>query len=223
MHSDEDYLTCPTGPELASRGFTVLCANVMVKEGLFFSQIEKMSCVCAAMDYLKNTLKMDRVYLMGHSGGATLMTCYQAIAENGADIFRGEEMIYPWPEDGRCYIPADGVLLLDANWGNSVMQLLSLDPAVTDEKSGKKINEELNLFNPDNGFRPEGSTYTEAFRRKFMAAQSARNMRILRQAQERLVCIDRGGGELRLTMSPSLFPVQIRASSTTNYIRRTFP
>ena len=32
-HSDEDYMTFPTGPELAVRGYTVLCANVMNKEG----------------------------------------------------------------------------------------------------------------------------------------------------------------------------------------------
>jgi len=45
MHSDEDYLDCPTGKELASRGFVVLCANVMVKEGLFFDQSDKMRAV----------------------------------------------------------------------------------------------------------------------------------------------------------------------------------
>ena len=31
MHSDEDYLDCPTGPELAKRGFRVLCAKPMTK------------------------------------------------------------------------------------------------------------------------------------------------------------------------------------------------
>ncbi|MCQ2501801.1 MAG: alpha/beta hydrolase, partial [Lachnospiraceae bacterium] len=41
MHSDEDYLDWSTGPELASRGYTVLNANVMNKEGIIFSQIEK--------------------------------------------------------------------------------------------------------------------------------------------------------------------------------------
>ena len=33
MHSDEDYLDFSTGPELAARGFTALCANTMQKEG----------------------------------------------------------------------------------------------------------------------------------------------------------------------------------------------
>ena len=42
MHSDEDYLTCPTGAEMAKRGYRVLCANVMSKEGMFYSLPDKM-------------------------------------------------------------------------------------------------------------------------------------------------------------------------------------
>lgn len=137
MHSDEDYLDAPTGVQLAKRGFRVLCANVMVKEGLFFTQVQKMQAVKAAVEYLRNLDRVGKIILMGHSGGATLMTAYQAIAENGPQVFQGPEKILPYPDNTQLP-PADGIMLLDANWGNAAMQLFSLDPAVVSEDSGDR-------------------------------------------------------------------------------------
>lgn len=193
MHSDEDYLDSPTGEELAKRGFVVLCANVMVKEGLFFHQFEKMKAVKAAVSYLRSCPGVEKIVLMGHSGGATLMTSYQAIAENGVEIFQGEEKIIPHPDCGQLP-PADGIMLFDANWGNAAMQLFSLEPAVIDEQSGMKLDEALNLFNPANGFDPNGSTFPQEFIDRFQKAQGERNNRILTHALDRLAAIERGEG-----------------------------
>lgn len=194
MHSDEDYLTCPTGPELAKRGFRVLCANVMSKEGMFFSQIDKMRAVKAAVEALRALPRVGAIVLMGHSGGATLMSAYQCIAENGAQVFQGPEKILPYPDDTKLP-PADGVMLLDANWGNAAMQLFSLDPAVTDETSGMDLDPQLNLFLPENGFDPAGSTFSDDFIRTFQKAQGERNNRLLNYALERLQAIESGKGK----------------------------
>ena len=194
MHSDEDYLTCPTGPELAKRGYRVLCANVPVKEGMFFSQIEKTQAVKAAVEYLRGLDRVGRIVLMGHSGGATLMTCYQAVAENGPQVFRGDEMIYPWPDE-TALPPADGVMLLDANWGNAAMQLFSLDPAVVDEANGMILDKDYNLFEPANGFDPNGSSFPAEFIRSFQQKQGERNNAILHYALSRLQVIDEGKGD----------------------------
>lgn len=194
MHSDEDYLSCPTGPELARRGFRVLCANVMVKEGLFFSLSDKMQAVKGAMEYLRSKENVGKIVLMGHSGGATLMTCYQAIAEKGAGIFQGEEMIYPYPSDD-VLPPADGVMLLDANFGNAAMQLFSLDPAVIDEACGILLDSDYNLFEPSSGFNPEGSTFSDAFINSFQRRQGKRNNNILKYALSRLRIIESGQGD----------------------------
>ena len=204
MHSDEDYLDFDTGPELAKRGFVTLCANVMVKEGLFFDQSDKMQAVKAAVQYLRNLDGVEKIVLMGHSGGATLMTAYQAIAENGVSVFQGPEKIYPHPDCGELP-PADGVMLLDANWGNAAMQLFSLDPAVIDETSGRKLDPALNLFLPENGFDPKGSRYSQDFICRFQKAQSARNNRLLEFAQERMAAIQRGEG-LYLDDEPMTIP-----------------
>lgn len=193
MHSDEDYLLWPTGPELAKRGYTVLNANVMNKEGIIFSQIEKMQSAKAAVEYLRSLPQVEKIILMGHSGGGTLMSAYQAIAEKGPQIFQGPEKIYPYPSNEEL-LPADGIMLLDSNWGNAVMQLLSLDPAVEDENSGMLINEDLNLFNPINGFDKNGSTYTDEFIHHFQKSQSIRNIYILEYALSRLMKIEAGEG-----------------------------
>lgn len=193
MHSDEDYLSHPTGPQLAMRGYTALCANVMNKEGVLFTQIEKMNCVKAAVQYLRRLPQVEKVVLMGHSGGGTLMTAYQAIAENGPEVFQGSEKLVPYPH---CHPlpPADGVMLLDSNWGNAAQQLLSLDPALEDETNGMRVRKDLNLFEPENGFRRGGSTYSQEFIDRFQKGQGERNNRLVDYALSRLEAINEGRG-----------------------------
>lgn len=193
MHSDEDYLDAPTGEQLAKRGFRVLCANVMVKEGLFFTQVEKMKAVRAAVAYLRSLEQVKNIILMGHSGGATLMTAYQAIAENGPQVFQGPEKILPYPDDTPLP-PADGVMLLDANWGNAAMQLFSLDPAVVSEDGGMRLDPAYNLFEEANGFKKDGSSFSGAFIRRFQKKQGERNNQILACALDRWEKIKKGEG-----------------------------
>ena len=92
MHPDEDYLTCPTGPELARRGFRVVCANVPVKEGLFFSQNDKYATVQAAIENLRGRENVGAIVLMGHSGGTVTARHYdrpagEMFAESVADAY----------------------------------------------------------------------------------------------------------------------------------------
>lgn len=216
MHSDEDYLTCPTGPELARRGFRVLCANVINKEGIVFTQNEKMKSVQEALRFLRQVDGVEKVVLMGHSGGASLLSAYQCMAEAGVDAFAGPERLYPWRAE-KPLEPADGIMFFDANFGNAVMQLFSLDPAVTDENSGRHLNEDIDLFNPANGFNPEGSTFSEEFIKRFQRAQSERNLRLLAHAKERLDALERGDG-----LYDDDEPLIIPGSSQTFFNNRLF-
>ena len=193
MHSDEDYLTFSTGRELAKRGFLCLCANVPGKEGFFWTQCEKMQAIDTCVRYLRDLPGVRNVVLMGHSGGATTMSAYQAIAENGVQIFQGPEKIVPHPDCGPL-AGADGIMLLDPNMGNCYCQLCSLDPAVLREDSGKELDPDLDLYNPDNGYVPNGCGYTEDFIAAFMRAQSRRNMRILDAALQRYEALEKGEG-----------------------------
>ncbi|MDR1901897.1 MAG: hypothetical protein LBQ88_06425 [Treponema sp.] len=193
MHSDADYLTFPPiGLEMALRGYRVLCANVADKTD---SLERKLSDLKLAVQKMREESGVAKIVLAGHSGGGTLMSAYQAIAENGVKVFQDAKKLSPCSGALDSLPRADGLMLLDSNFGIAAMSLFSLDPAVVDEKSGIGIDESLNLFNPANGFNPEGSTYGEEFIRKFQKAQGARNNRLINKALERLERIKDGKGK----------------------------
>ena len=90
MHSDADYFGFIPCPELAKRGFYVMAANVHESKSPLERKIEEGGFY---LDKLREVPGIRKVILLGHSGGATLMSCYQAVAENGPEIFRTDAMI----------------------------------------------------------------------------------------------------------------------------------
>jgi hypothetical protein len=191
IHSHVDFLSHSAGSELAKRGYRVLCANVSISNNPLD---QKLPDVSLAIEYLRQTTGVKKVITLGHSGGATLMSAYQAAAENGLQVFQGPEKLIKCSDIGDL-IPADGVMLLDSNYGNGAMTLFSIDPAVTSEDTGKALDPELDLFNPANGFKPGGSTFSDEFIRKFQKAQAERGNRVIDAALERLHAIERGKGK----------------------------
>lgn len=185
IHSDSDYLTFSAGIEFAERGYTVLCANTEESRPLFI----KLEVVKGGMEYLHSLDYVEKIVLFGHSGGATLMTAYQNVAESGGDSFRGDNMVLKLGERVPPLPKADGVMLVDPTWGNGAAALFSLDPAVTREGDPRSIDPELDMFNPANGFDPEGSHYSESFVRKFLKAQGERENKLIDSALERLYLI----------------------------------
>jgi len=179
MHSDSSYMFFSAGVKLAERGFTVLCGEPY-KEPMLgnMAMVERMA------DYLRSLPGIDKVVLFGHSRGATLMTAFQNAAENGIDVFRKEGMVVKFPDTipgppgiGGArpeFKPADGIMLVDANWGNGAVTLFSLDPAIVNEADPRVLDPELDLFNPANGFTEGGSTYSDEFIAKFQKAQGER-------------------------------------------------
>lgn len=190
LHSDSDYLNFRPAHELAKRGYFVLCANVA---GSVKPLEEKLLDVKRAYAYFREAAPIDKLLLLGHSGGATLMSAYQSVAENGCAVFQGEEKLYRLPDIG-VLPPADGVLLFDSNWGNGSMTLLSLDPAVEDEASGQKLTPAYDVCDPKVGYDPSGSQYAGEFIQRYMQAQRARMARLIALAQERLNAIEAGKG-----------------------------
>lgn len=189
MHCDQNYMGFNIAPELAKRGYHVLAVDAWVG-GEIDRKCEHLSKM---VKYMRSQPGIEKVVLMGHSGGATLMTAYQAIAENGPQVFRGENMIYP------CTVreplePADAIMLLDANYGNAVMSLLSLDPAVTEEGNGMKLDPKFDIFDPANGYAKDGASYSPEFIRMYQKAQRDRNERLINYALDRLAKIEKGEG-----------------------------
>ncbi|MBE6017097.1 MAG: alpha/beta hydrolase [Lachnospiraceae bacterium] len=191
MHSDEDYLSFSAGEELAERGFTVMCANCSSKTSGLDQRIRDMR---TCFNYLKDNYDPRRIILLGHSGGATLASAYQSIAEKGPSIYQNENMIWKCSDDLTDLTPADGLMLLDSNWGNGAMCLFSLDPAVADESDSHVRAKEFDLYDPDNGFTPGGTTYPESFVKTFFRGQHERSTRLTEYALSRVAAIDAGKG-----------------------------
>ena len=192
MHSDADYLNFPAGKALASHGYRTLQANVSrVNETLD----KKLLDVKAGIEYLKSLPDVEKVVILGHSGGATLMSCYQAVAENGVTVFQDEKKIVPISDIGA--LPAaDAVMLIDSNWGNGIMTLLSLDPAVKCDCNGVDLDQEYDLAKQE-GYNPDGSHYSEEFITKYQKAQAVRNDKLINKALERLEALNSGKGNYR--------------------------
>lgn len=219
-----NYITLMKGQgQLAKRGYPTL---VMPERQHVNDPDEILSDMSDAVDYMKQYPGVKKVVALSWSGGCTHLSAYQNIAENGVQTFQKSDMIIKYSDMGEL-TPVDGIILLDSNWGNGSMTLLSLDPAVISEKSGKLRNPELDLFNPDNGFSPDGSTYSDEFIRKFQKGQGERMNRLIDYAMERMEMIAAGKGDYEddepliipggEQMAPynKLFPQDIRLLSRT--------
>lgn len=191
MHSDDDYYGFVPGPELAKRGFTVLASRVKKS---CQTLDKKLLDAKNAVEYLKKLPGIKKVVLLGHSGGATLMSAYQNVAENGVETFQDDNKIIKLSDIG--VLPkADAIMLLDSNWGNGVMTLLSLDPGISDDTSSRNLKPGYDLFDPANGFHPEGADYPPEFVRNYQKAQEERNDHLINMALERLEKLEKKQGD----------------------------
>ena len=185
MHSAGDELTTTTCAELSKRGYRVFCVNNSNDKSRNFNDgmLEQVNIETGkAVAWLRKYPGVKKIILWGHSGGSTVSTSYQDVAENGVKSCQDDVHIWKCTNRLANLPPADGIILGDANWGIANDVLTATDPAV-DFKSGIKITHpELDMFNPANGFNPAGSHYSPEFIKKFLAAQAKKNNEMIDMA-----------------------------------------
>ena len=193
-HIGGNNFTHPSGPELSKRGYTVLLLN-HTGDPAGFEGIAP--AIAEGIKYLRSLPGIEKVVILGHSGGGPLMAFYENLAENGPRVCQGPEKIFPCDGKNLSGLPkADGVVLLDSHAGNAFAELTYVDPAIADEKHQSQRDSKLDMFSPTNGFDPttNGGTYSESFTKTFFAAQAAANAKRIDAALARLKEIKDGKG-----------------------------
>lgn len=142
--------------------------------------------IAAAIRYLKKQRGFERVVFTGQSGGGSLFAFYQSQAET-APPNRYQQTPAGDPPDLNTHemLPADGIVILNANEGEGLHLTHHLDPSVLDENDPFAVDPSLDMYNPANGFRvpPEISRYSPEFTKRFREAQWARAERLTERAR----------------------------------------
>ncbi len=130
-----------------------------------------------------------KVMLIGNSGGAALVSFYQAQAENltVTHLAHGAPIALA-PQD---LPPADGIALAAAHAGRTTLLREWIDPAVIDENDPAQSDPELDLYDPSRAVPLDPD-----FLARFRAAQRARFQRIEGWVTERLERLRTGVGPL---------------------------
>ncbi len=142
----------------------------------------------------------EAVVLLGNSGGGSLMA--MANAELGI---------------------GDGWVGMAAHPGEGVFMLQVIDPSVTDEDDPFSTDPELDMYHPDNGWRPwpEPCTYDPAWVERYRAAQRTRVARIDAIATESLAAqveAYRRSKEIDKETAPADWREQRRRAVFTKYL-----
>jgi pimeloyl-ACP methyl ester carboxylesterase len=187
MHEDANFLNHVPCTEMSKRGFAVMCVNGRADNNEALDRWNDLPLDAAlGMRYLRETVKVEKVILFAHSGGGPLLSFYQSVAENGSAICSDAKKLSPCDKSLEGLPPADGMVFFDAHPGTAITFLRSLDASVVSEDDPTKTDPALDPYSPVNGYRPQGSSkYSEAFKKRYFAAQAARMNRLIDMALDR--------------------------------------
>jgi pimeloyl-ACP methyl ester carboxylesterase len=211
-HYNVDFSEHYLGELLANRGFGFLGWNTRYRGNEAWFLLEHaLLDIDAGVRWLREEAGVEKVVLLGNSGGGSLMAAYhsQAVDPNIVPV-AGMKL----PVQVESLSGGDLYISLNAHGGRPEVLTDWMDPSVTDEFDPLAIDQSLNMYNPENG-----PPYSAEFIVQYRAAQRARNKRItdwvlfeidrLKAAGvfERVFMMQRVWADLRL-MDPAIDPSQ---------------
>jgi pimeloyl-ACP methyl ester carboxylesterase len=170
-HYNVDFSEHYPAEYLAQRGYGYLGWNTRFRGNeAFFILEHALIDIGAGVRWLKEEAGVERVVIVGNSGGGSLMGAYQSqAAEPNITATRGLKL----PDAVLELPPCEYYVSLNAHAGRPEVLTAWMDPAVIDETDPSQTDQAISMFNPDNG-----PPYSADFVRRYRAAQEARNHRI---------------------------------------------
>ncbi|MFU8816217.1 MAG: hypothetical protein ACNA7W_12780 [Pseudomonadales bacterium] len=170
-HYNVDFSEHYLAEYLARRGYGYLGWNTRFRGNeAFFILEHALIDIGAGVRWLKEQAGVERVVIVGNSGGGSLMGAYQSQASDpNITATRGLKL----PDAVLALPPCDYYVSLNAHAGRPEVLTAWMDPAVTDETDPTATDHDLSMYNPDNG-----PPYSAEFVTRYRAAQEARNQRI---------------------------------------------
>src|SRR3984957_16027993 len=209
-HYNIDFSEHYLASYLAERGFGFLGWNTRFRgnEANFLLD-HALADIGVGVRWLREQAGVDRVVLLGNSGGGSLMAAYQSQAvEPNVTPVAGMR-----PLGAHAVLPRAGLFIAHvAHSGRPEVLTNWLDPSVTDERDPLSVDPALDPFNPDNG-----PPYSAEFQSRYRTAQRARNERITdwvlaqlgalagTRARDKLFTLTRSWADLRM-IDPTIEP-----------------
>ena len=188
IHRTSDYRNHASTTQLRDRGFATLGIRTRFGNSEAAVNWELIALdVRNGIRYLKSQ-GIEKVILIGHSGGGPTTSYFQALAENGPSYCQGPNKLTQCPfTPGVEFLPADkadGIVFVEAHPGNPINTMRSNNASVVNEDQpfGPAVNKTLDPFAEANGFNPNtpnvspngDSVFSDHFVEKYSKAQSVR-------------------------------------------------
>ncbi|WP_288902886.1 hypothetical protein [uncultured Sneathiella sp.] len=180
-HPRGDFSEHHAFPAFLKAGYACMGANMRNVNNDSDCQHEKLVVdIAAYMQWLKEN-GVEKIILLGNSGGGSLFSFYQSQAKAAPDDrIKFTPGGRPTGLNKMALIPGDAIIYMAAHTGQGLIINEVIDPSVVDEHDPLRTNPEFDMYDPENGFKPapEWVKYSPEFIEKFRKAQLARVQRL---------------------------------------------